>query len=249
MSCKSCSHPLTLSLDPDSSSESSSADPSTSAGPSTAQETNTVPDDLHLPCNCHFHWQCLLDLAPTVTQTLRCPSCNTPLATPSSTIPATYTSEGGPSTLDLLPLLTEEAFLSSNPSARPARALHTLAAEGDVTGMVELLGDVDAEDGDLIRWRDPLNGGRTALHVAVEAGQEMVVWFLLWVGSGVEEGWFPEVVVQMAGEMGVERGVVEDGEDVRGLRDEAGRTGAEVAEGMGEAWRGVEGLLRMRGGG
>lgn len=238
MSCKSCSHPLTLSLDPDSSSESSSA------GPSTTQE-NTVPDDLHLPCTCHFHWQCLLDLAPTVTTTLRCPSCNTPLATPTSIIPATYTSEGGPSSLDLLPLLTEEAFLASHPSARPARALHTMAAEGDVTGMVELLGDVDEGDVDLVRWRDPLNGGRTALHVAVEAGQEMVVWLLLWVGSGVEEVWFPEVVVQMAGEMGVERG---RGEDVRGVRDEAGRTAAEVAEGMGEVWRGVEGLLRMRGG-
>lgn len=241
MSCKSCSHPLTLSLDPDSSSESSAA------GPSTAQEPNTVPDDLHLPCTCHFHWQCLLDLAPTVTATLRCPSCNTPLATPTSTIPATYTSEGGPSSLDLLPLLTEEAFLSSHPSARPARALHTMAAEGDVTGMVELLGDVDGDgDVDLIRWRDPLNGGRTALHVAVEAGQEMVVWLLLWVGSGVEEVWFPEVVVQMAGEMGVERGVVEDGEDVRGLWDGAGREPWEVAEGMGEVWRGLSGVLKLR---
>lgn len=241
MSCKSCSHPLTLSLDPDSSSESSAA------GPSTTQET-TVPDDLHLPCACHFHWQCLLDLAPTLTQTLRCPSCNTHLPTPSSTIPATYTSEGGPSSLDLLPLLTEEAFLASHPSARPARALHTLAAEGDVQGMVELLEDVDGDgdgDVDLVRWRDPLNGGRTALHVAVEAGQEMVVWLLLWVGSGVEEVWFPEVVVQMAGEMGVERGVG-DAEDVRGLRDGEGREAWEVAEGMGGVWRGVSGVLRLR---
>ncbi|KAK0742895.1 hypothetical protein B0T18DRAFT_370485 [Schizothecium vesticola] len=237
MSCRTCSHPLTLSLAPDSSSESS-------AGPSTTTTTTeTVPDDLLLPCTCHFHWQCLLDHSPTIALSLRCPACDTHLPTPSDppTIPATYTSEGGPSALDLLPILTEEAFLASNPEARPARALHTLAAEGDVEGMVDLLGDVEE---DVVRWRDPLNGGRTALHVAVEAGREEVVWLLLWVGSGVEEGRFPEVVVQLAGEMGVGRGEGV-GEDVRGLRDGAGRVAGEVARGMGGAWGGLAEVLTL----
>ncbi|KAK1825764.1 hypothetical protein QBC39DRAFT_400609, partial [Podospora conica] len=229
MSCLTCSSPLTLSLAPDSSSESSSGGPSNPT-------VDTVPDDLHLTtCSHHFHWQCLIDQSPTISLTLRCPACDTYLPTPSTststssqpTIPAIYTSENGASPLDLLPILTEEAFLLANPSARPARALHTLAAEGDVEGMVDLLRDVAGEEVDVVRWTDPLNGGKTALHVAVEAGQEEVVWFLLWVGSRVEEGRFPGVVVQLAGAMGVGRGDFGVGEDVRGLRDGSGRVAGE----------------------
>src|ERR1044071_2752639 len=76
--------------------------------------------------------QCLLDQSPQIALSLSCPSCSTylPQNNPSgasSTNPfrptsqenpilTTYTNEGGTQTdLDILPILTEEAFLAANP--------------------------------------------------------------------------------------------------------------------------------------
>ncbi|KAH6617329.1 hypothetical protein F5144DRAFT_660379 [Chaetomium tenue] len=274
--CKACHDPLSLTLDP----EDSGAEDS----------EQTVPDDVLLPCGCHFHWQCLLNFSSTITSTLTCPSCNrhlhsnTPTAGGSSSSSASapqpaptnpvilthYTNEGGiqPS-LDIYPFLAEETFLDAHPEARPARALHTLAAEGDVQGMVALLTDADDanedededdEDGDegegegptlsssqLLTWRDPLNGGRSALHVALEARQEEVVWLVLWLGSGARREDFPDAVVQVALAMGLPRrvdgaGGGEGGEDVRFVRDEAGKTAGDVCLELGQPWtRLVEG--------
>lgn len=130
----------------------------------------------------------------------------------------------------------------------------TMCAEGDVSGIVELLKNVggeyemdeddedeEKEEGsmkpqDIIRWQDPLDGGKTGLHVALEKGQEEVVWLLLWLGSGMTE--FPQEVKQAAERLGAER---YPGEDVRGLRDEADRTPADVAREMGNAWAGLVG--------
>lgn len=276
--CKSCRDPLTLTLDP----EDSGAE----------DGEQTVPDDVLLPCGCHFHWQCLLGHSSKITSTLTCPSCNRPL--PSNTPPAAggsssssssaapaptnptilthYTNEGGvqPS-LDIYPFLAEESFLAAHPAARPARALHTLASEGDMQGMVELLTDADTPDSDddddndagekevakfssaqLLTWRDPLNGGRSALHVALEARQEEVVWLVLWLGSGARREDFPDAVVQVALAMGLPRRVdgagagagVGEGEDVRFVRDEAGRTAGDVCLELGQPWaRLVEGGL------
>ncbi|EAQ84616.1 hypothetical protein CHGG_08630 [Chaetomium globosum CBS 148.51] len=275
--CKACHDPLSLTLDP----EDSGAEDS----------EETVPDDVLLPCGCHFHWQCLLNFSSTITSTLTCPSCNRHLPSnaptgggssssasappPTSTNPVIlthYTNEGGiqPS-LDIYPFLTEETFLDAHPEARPARALHTLAAEGEVQGMVNLLTDADMRDEDeddgdeeggeagegeggdqalsssqLLTWRDPLNGGRSALHVALEARQEEVVWLVLWLGSGARREDFPEAVVQVALAMGLPRRVDgaggEGGEDVRFVRDEAGRTAGDVCLELGQPWaRLVEG--------
>jgi hypothetical protein len=265
--CKSCHDPLTLTLDPEESGD----------------EGETVPDDLLLPCGCHFHWQCLLDESTTITSTLNCPSCTNYLpSTPSgpsgsssssSTTPQTphhqiltrYHNEGGlQPNLDIYPALLEESFLTTNPSARPARALHTLAAEGDVPGMISLLADLDTsphghgggeEDDEeednmtaaqLLAWRDPLNGLRTALHVALEAQQEEVVWLLLWLGSGVERDAYPEAVVQAAEGAGLPRPgpAVPAAEDVRFVRDGAGRAAEDVCLELGAPWdRLVEGGL------
>ncbi|KAK3295049.1 uncharacterized protein B0H64DRAFT_200988 [Chaetomium fimeti] len=279
--CRSCHDPLTLTLDAeDSGVEEDAAD------------EQTVPDDLLLPCGCHFHWQCLLGESSTITSTLTCPSCNRPLpsnaptaaggssssaatapALPTPVILTHYTNEGGvqPS-LDIYPFLAEEAFLTAHPEARAARALHTLASEGDVQGTVEVLRGADAEDEDedededeedgedgaaaaaatglsssqLLTWRDPLNGGRSALHVALEARQEEVVWLLLWLGSGARQEDFPDAVVQVALAMGLPRRVDGggEGEDVRVVRDEAGRTAGDVCLELGAPWsRLVEGGL------
>jgi hypothetical protein len=158
--------------------------------------------------------------------------------------------------LDIGPVLFEEAFLASHPEARPARAFHTLAAEGDMQGMVELLRDLDENVDDdtppvnasqLLVWRDPLNGERSALHVALEAQQEEVVWLLLWLGSAARSEDFPPAVVQVVQAMGLERraaGSLPVEEDVRLVRDERGRTAGDVCMELGHPWtRLVEGGL------
>ena len=244
--CKACDDLLILSLDPE------DAD----SGDEGRQESETVPDDLELPCSCHFHWQCLLDQSSTILNTLQCPSCNTDLpTTPESstssssqttkpTIPTLYTNEGGPQpNLDILPILTEEAYLSSHPESRPARAMHTMVSEGDYNGIVSLLSDVDHDPeidmtaAQLLHWTDPLNGGKSALHVAIESNQEEVFWLLLWLGSNLFSNVFPSPVVRAAGSMGLtRRDVVTREEDVRFVKDESNRTAADVCTAVGHPW-------------
>ncbi|CAG8974216.1 hypothetical protein HYALB_00007379, partial [Hymenoscyphus albidus] len=58
--------------------------------------------------------QCLLDESPLISSTGTCPSCNTPILTPtpSPQILTTYTNEGGHQPhLDIHPLITEETYL------------------------------------------------------------------------------------------------------------------------------------------
>ncbi|GAB1316288.1 hypothetical protein MFIFM68171_06498 [Madurella fahalii] len=260
--CKSCHDPLTLTLDP----EDEDID-TRDEGAAGEQAQTVVPDDLLLPCGCHFHWQCLLDQAASVVSSLTCPSCASYLPSsdpstsssststsasasassqPAPTILTTYTNEGGvqPS-LDIFPALREESYLAAHPEARPARAFHTLAAEGDTQGLIALLADLDSNDDDsapamsaaqLLTWRDPLNDGRSALHVALEAKREEVVWLLLWLGSAVAREQFPGAVVQVTEGMGLPKGLVTPGEDVRFVRDEKGRTAGDVCLELGGMW-------------
>ncbi|KAK1750869.1 hypothetical protein QBC47DRAFT_88608 [Echria macrotheca] len=245
--CRVCNDPLELTMDPEESGD----------------ESQTVPDDLELGCGCHYHWQCLLDQASEVATSLKCPACGTYLPvnqsgasstnsfSPAGPILTRYTNEGGvQEDLDILPVLTEEAFLAAHPEARPARAMHTMASEGDVTGIVSLLADVDTdEDVDstapqLLRWTDRLNGGRSALHVAIEANQEEVFWLLLWLGSGVKTDFFPQPVIQSASDLGLPRREVPLDEDIRFIADESGRVPAQIMAEMGAPWsRYVEGEL------
>lgn len=248
MTCRTCQEPLTLTLEPDSDDE----------GQGSSSQPQTVPDDLGLPCGCHHHWQCIFDKASTIAMTLKCPSCDTYLpsnaAGPSSTnaflstaqstsILATYTNEGGTEEdLDIMPALTEEAFLVANPEARPARAMHTMAGAGDGVGIMELLTDVEVEEdfaantARLLKWQDPLNGGKTVLHVAIEAMQEEVFWLLLWLGSGSKMDLFPPEVVRTAEALGLPRREVAREEDVRFFVDEAGRSPADLLAPMGPPW-------------
>ncbi|KAK3316739.1 hypothetical protein B0H66DRAFT_304842 [Apodospora peruviana] len=250
--CKACNDPLVLPLDL----EGDSGDEGSS---SQTQHQETVPDDLEMQaCSCHFHWQCLLDQSSAVVSSLTCPACNTYLPSNSSgssssssqppqqkMILTNYTNEGGLQTdLNILSVLTEEAFLSTHPESRPARAMHTMAAEGDVAGLLELVGDIDSDPdvemtaSQLLVWRDPLNGGRGVLHVAVEARQEEVFWLLLWVGSGLATNMFPQAVMQAAGAMGLSRreDAIPRNEDVRFVVDDQGRAAADVCLQMGSPW-------------
>jgi hypothetical protein len=221
-----------MSVEPDSDSESEYAGASSSAQ---AAASETVPDDLQLPCGCHYHWQCLLDLSTQVTATLSCPNCSTTLTpNPQSGIQALYSSEGADADpVNLLPILQEEAHLASHPEERPARALHTMAAEGDVEGIVELLrnAETEAERAVLVSYRDPLAGGRNALHVAVEHGKSDAFWLLLWVGSDLPTDNFSTEMRQTMGSIRLERG---SGDDLRFVKDGEGRTPGDYAAASGE---------------
>ena len=241
--CKACNDPLVVTVNADESGD---------------DDEQTVPDDLEFTCGCHFHWQCLMDQAPQVAMSLKCPSCDAFLPSnapgPSATnpfLPASqatpiltrYTNEGGVQDgFDIFPTVTEEAFLAAHPEARPARAMHTMAAEGDVAGIVDLLADVDADDDvdvnaiQLLGWTDPLNGGRSALHVAIESRQEEVFWLLLWLASALPTDAFPPAAVQAAGELGLPRREVLPHEDLRFIQDESGRSPLQVASDMGPPW-------------
>ena len=208
------------------------------------------------------HRQCLLDESRQIALDLACPICENSIV---STVPTTngspqpqiitrYHNEGGVQTnLDILPLITEEAYLEANPAARPARAFMTMCGEGDVAGIVELLKalEEDADEGDmspgeLLRWQDPLDGMKTGLHVAIERGQQEAVWLLLWLASGLQTQSFPVEVAQAAEAMDSERETA-NGADIRGLRDGQEQTAADVARSMGSKWTGLlmEGVLQV----
>ncbi len=246
--CEVCRDPLAIEVDAEDSGD----------------EGQTVPDDLELTCGCHFHWQCFLDQSPQVALSLKCPSCATYLPTnqpgPSTTnslLPSTpgaailtrYSNEGGTEeNLDILPTVTEEAFLASNPEARPARALHLMAAEGDVSGIVDLLQDAERpaeeeEEGprlnakQLFLWKDPLNGGKSIIHVAIESQQEEVFWLALWLSSATPGQLFPAAVVQAAQAMGLNRLPVSSAaEDVRFVKDNSGLKAEDLCKRAGSGW-------------
>lgn len=196
-----------------------------------------------------LHRQCLLDESPKIFPTLSCPSCNTHLSSSQSPQVLTrYHNEGGiQDSLDIFPLIKEEAYLSANPAARPARAYLTMCAEGDVGGIVELLNalEEDPDEGDmspaeLLRYQDPLDGNKTGLHVAIEKNQQEAVWLLLWLASEYPTSAFPEEVLREAQVMGAGRQTAR-GPDIRVLRDEQGRNAEDVAGTMGNTWAGLLG--------
>ncbi|OTA96495.1 hypothetical protein M434DRAFT_392930 [Hypoxylon sp. CO27-5] len=240
--CRACEQPLTLEVDDDNGSD----------------EPQYVPDDLEVSCGCHFHWECLLDQAAELAVSLKCPSCDAGLATntagpsvtnpflqsaPGASILTRYTNEGGvQENYDILPAITEEAYLKANPEARPARAYHVMCSEGDIDGIVQLLRDGEQEAaGDepamnaaqLIRYQDPLADSKTGLHLAVEKGQEEVIWLLLWIASTLPTSSFPEAAIQAAQAMGIQRPSTLASDDIRALTDNQGRTAEAVAAQMG----------------
>jgi hypothetical protein len=118
----------------------------------------------------------------------------------------------------------------------------TMCGEGDISGIIELLRDIEEiEDqesmspGEILRFQDPLDGMKTGLHVAIERTQQEAVWVLLWLASGLPTEVFPEQVSQAAEAMGAERETAR-GVDIRSLRDEQDRTAQDVAGSMGNTW-------------
>lgn len=245
--CKVCDEPLLVPLDDE-------EDDGPSGASSSAPQT--VPDDLQLPCGCHYHWQCCLDQASHIALNLTCPSCDAHLVAntsgPSVTNPVFHTSQAQPSIVcryesdggveenyNILPTLTEEAYLESHPEERRSRAFLTMCGEGDVLGAVELLKDAAAEGEDvraIVLYRDSLANGKSALHLAIEKGQEETVWLLLYLGSPklpIES--FPHEALNAALSMGVDR-MPSGGEDIASLRDEGGASAEDYAREMAPQW-------------
>ncbi|KAJ2976082.1 hypothetical protein NUW58_g8179 [Xylaria curta] len=236
--CKVCEDPLVVEVEDE---DGENASP------------QTVPDDLELACGCHFHWQCLLDQSSDVAISLKCPSCQSSLAEnragpsvtnsflpspPGVSILTRYTNEGGiQEGLDILPAITEEAYLEANPDARPARAFHVMCGEGDVDGIVDLLRDIDQENGEgtglsaaqLLRYQDPLANMKSGLHLAIEQEREEVVWLLLWVASPLRTDAFPGSLREIAQAMGLQRPVTPPSDDIRALQDDQGRVAEAIA--------------------
>jgi hypothetical protein len=122
-----------------------------------------------------------------------------------------------------------------------------MCAEGDVTGIVELLNSIvdDPDEGDmsgaeLLRYKDPLDGGKSGLHVAIEKSQQEAAWLLMWLASEFPTSAFPEEVARAAQVMGAGRETAR-GPDIRTLKDDQGRTAGDVAESMGNTWAGLLG--------
>ncbi|KAH7149741.1 hypothetical protein B0J13DRAFT_314180 [Dactylonectria estremocensis] len=243
--CKACKEPLVLPLGPEDTDLLGSGD---------------IPDDLGLPCGCHFHWQCLLDQSSELVLSLKCPNCaaylpgneagpsTTNTSTPASSgtvILAKYVNEGGvQDNLDILPSITEEAYLQTHPEARPARALHLMCTAGDAIGIVELLRDASDEVddmGSLIRYQDPLDELKSGLHHAIMHSQDEVTWLLLWLSSTLPNEAFPDSVRQTAESMDIGRLHVTVDGDIRGLQDAQGQTAGALAQRLQVPWLAMSG--------
>lgn len=245
--CKVCDESLLVPIDEDSDDDQPTASSST---------PQTVPDDLLFPCSCHYHWQCALDQASHIALHLTCPSCDAYLPTnhpgPSVTNPIFHTSQAPTAILtryasdggveenyDILPILTEEAYLETHPDQRRPRAFLTMCREGDVLGVVDLLRDA-AQDGadvrSIVLTRDALAKQRSALHLAIEKEQEEAVWLLLYLASPkLELEQFPEQALGAALDMGLDR-MPAGGEDIVSLRDEDGLSAEDYARHMAPVW-------------
>lgn len=254
--CKVCNDSVLVPVDD--SDDEGVPGPSSSA----ANTSNNVPDDLLFPCGCHYHWQCALDQASHIAVHLTCPSCDAYLPTnqagPSVTNPIFHTSQQLPSVhcryasdggveenYDILPVLTEEAYVESHPAERRHRAFLTLCGEGDVPAAIELLHDAAADGEDvraIVLYRDTLAAGRSALHLAVTKGQEEVVWLLLYLASPrLPTEAFPEEALAAAQSMGVDRMPppatrAAGGEDIVAIRDDEGRSAEDYARALAPLW-------------
>ena len=208
-----------------------------------------------------FRRQCFLDTAPTTAISLLCPSCSQLLITNSTSgrqqILSTLTNEGGTeNSLDMLPHIMEEAYLIAHPGTRKARAFMQYCGEGDILSIISLLGDEEngasesepsMSTDEILRYQDPLNGNKSALHVAVFESQETVAWLLLYLASSLSMSIFPPQVIEEASAHGLVRdeGMIRK-VDIRQLKDVDGETSEQKAQVVGGVWRAwiAKGLLK-----
>lgn len=148
--------------------------------------------------------------------------------------------------LDILPLLTEEAYLKAYPEERRCRAFLDFCREGDIEAIASVVKDEEDDDDedegtpatndDILRHQDPMGGMASGLHIAIQAQQDRVVWMLLLLASGLSLDQFPPHVHQGAASLGVVREDQAGKVDIRSLRDAEGRTAEQLAISIGGIW-------------
>lgn len=173
----------------------------------------------------------------------------------------TLHNEGGlQEDLDILPLLTEEAYLKTYPEERKSRAFLEFCREGDLQAIVGMIKDDDDEDldeenalrdesgnkkeVDMLRYQDPLGDMQSALHAAVAAGSREVAWLLLLLASDLDLQAFPPEVFQEASALDIMRENQAGKVDIRTLKDSQGRTAVETAAGT-PIWNGWQERLSV----
>ncbi len=180
-----------------------------------------------------------------------CPSCGRGISTTGASgeqqILCNLDNEGGlQAGLDILPLLTEESYLTVYPEERRCRAFLEFCTEGDVEAIVDLLDDDqdDVEDisdnmearKDVLRYQDPMGSMSSGLHAAILGGREEVAWLMLLLASDLPMNKFPAEVLQAAERFGVAREDQNGKIDVRILRDAEGMTGEQRAREIRGTW-------------
>ncbi|KAK5241930.1 hypothetical protein LTR16_008905, partial [Cryomyces antarcticus] len=166
--------------------------------------------------------------------------------------------------LDILPFLTEEAYLKAYPEDAICRSFLELCREGDHQAVAGLLkaqaegsDEMDEDDegmeqpkktvDEILRYQDPIGDMQSGLHAAVQAESREVAWLLLLLASDLDISRFPALVFQEAGALGVmrdEKGLA--GKlDIRTLRDVYGRTAEQLAVEVGGVWNGWPGTGRL----
>jgi hypothetical protein len=211
--------------------------------------------------------QCLID----AYQITECPNCQQSLLTPGPNggqqLLCTVHNEGGvQENLDILPILTEEAYLHAYPEDQISRAFLELCREGDVSAVVNLLkscNEPESEDDDdddemddeprvarksmddILRYQDPIGDMQSGLHAAVSGNSREVAWLLLLLASELPELEFPALVYQQAASLGIMREDQTGKVDIRSLKDSQGRSAEQLAVQSGGVWHGWAGTGRL----
>ena len=164
--------------------------------------------------------------------------------------------------LDILPLLTEEAYLKTYPHERKCRAFLEFCREGDLQAVIGIIQEGDEDDDedeavamedengqkaevDMLRYQDPLGDMQSGLHAAVTAGSREIAWLLLLLASSLDLLQFPPEVFQEAAALGIMREDQTGKVDIRSLKDSQGRSAEQLAAEMGGVWTGWPGTGRL----
>ena len=181
-----------------------------------------------------------------------CPSCGKSFTSISSIgeqqILCNLKNEGGlQEQLDILPLLTEEAYLKTYPEERKCQAFLEFCGEGDIEAIVDLLNDEGEEGGentgrsaqktvDILRYQDHIRTMNSGLHVAIQNQRAEVAWLLLLLASTLDISQFPTDVLRAAEGIGLMREDQAGKEDIRILQDGDGLTAEQRAASLGGFW-------------
>jgi len=189
--------------------------------------------------------ECFLE-AYSITQ---CPECAKDISSLSSTgqqqVLCTVHNEGGlQRNFDILPSAMEEAYLRTYPEERIGHAYLEFCREGDLDAIVHLIRDTDQDDideesskVDILRYQGTFEGIEgSGLHVAIRYNQVEVAWLLLILGSTLDWAQFSPPVIQAMETFGIEKSDRRGSPDIRTLKDNEGRTPANLAQELGGPW-------------